>query len=151
MTSLMNEGTVDDRVTNFARLLQSMDEDFDSQNGIQLHPEIVADLNPNLDFADNASLVVQNVELQELPVFLQRGLCVIWPKQPETQKTSVNSSPSLPFPAATMTTPPSSGLIGVVFDENLRTSTIQPNSLQLLDSNGSKIVAMSSLRETGCS
>ncbi|MEC7219042.1 MAG: Ig-like domain-containing protein, partial [SAR324 cluster bacterium] len=32
-----------------------------------------------------------------------------------------------------------SGLIGVVFDENLRASTIQPNSLQLLESNSSKI------------
>ena len=51
----LDEGTPDDRVTNFARLLQSLDLDADPQNGIQLNSTEISNLNPNLDFSDNSS------------------------------------------------------------------------------------------------
>ncbi|MEK9703350.1 MAG: Ig-like domain-containing protein, partial [Deltaproteobacteria bacterium] len=126
----LDEGIPDDRVTNFARLLQSLDLDADPQNGIQLDSTEISNLNPNLDFSDNSSFAGLAVPAERALRHLANSLRLknLGDLKPFTSIPSSNDDHASP-----------SGLIGVIFDENLRTSTIQPNSLQLLDSNGSRI------------
>ena len=126
----VNEGTVDDRVTNFARLLQSFDLDADPQNGIQLNSTEVSNLNPNLDFSDNSSFAGLAVPAERALRHLASSMKL---------KNLGNLAPFATIPGNLDNHTSTSGLIGVVFDENLRASTIQPNSLQLLESNSSKI------------
>ncbi|MEC7165186.1 MAG: Ig-like domain-containing protein, partial [SAR324 cluster bacterium] len=126
----VNEGTVDDRVTNFARQLQSLDLDADPQNGIQLNSTEVSNLNPNLDFSDNSSFAGLAVPTERALRHLASSMKL---------KNLGNLAPFATIPGNLDNHTSTSGLIGVVFDENLRASTIQPNSLQLLESNSSKI------------
>ena len=116
----LDEGTPDDRVTNFARLLQSFDLDADPQNGIQLNSTEISNLNPNLDFSDNSSFAGLAVPTERALRHLASSLRLknLGELKPFTTIPSSNDNHASP-----------SGLIGVVFDENLRTSTIQPNSL----------------------
>ena len=125
----LDEGTPDDRVTNFARLLQSFDLDADPQNGIQLNSTEVSNLNPNLDFSDNSSFAGLAVPTERALRHLASSM----------RLKNLGTSSPLPPSQATDNHTSTSGLIGVVFDENLKASTIQPNSLQLLESNSSKI------------
>ena len=123
----VNEGTVDDRVTNFARLLQSLDLDADPQNGIQLNSPEVSNLNPNLDFSDNSSFAGLAVPAERALRHLASSMKL---------KNLGNLTPFATTPGNRDNHTSTSGLIGVAFDENLRSSSIRPNSLLVTDSNG---------------
>ena len=117
-------------MTNFVRLLQSLDLDADPQNGIQLDSTGISNLNPNLDFSDNSSFAGLAVPAERALRHLAGSMKL---------KNLRNLAPFATIPGKLDNHTSTSGLIGVLFDENLRASNIQPNSLQLVDSKGSGI------------
>ncbi len=133
----VTEGESDDRVTNFARLLQSMDRDTDPQNGIQLDAYVIAGLNPNLNFGDNSSVALNGTSFDQLAVPADRALRHLAGTMRLKNLGALKPFTTIPAQNEDHTSP--SGLIGVVFDENLRASTIGPASFLLSDSNGSPL------------
>ncbi|NBQ26111.1 MAG: hypothetical protein EBU26_17995, partial [Verrucomicrobia bacterium] len=133
----VTEGESDDRVTNFARLLQSMDRDTDPQNGIQLDASVIAGLNPNLNFGDNSSVALNGTSFDQLAVPADRALRHLAGTMRLKNLGALEPFTTIPAQNDDHASP--SGLIGVVFDENLRASTIGPASFLLSDSNGSPV------------